>query len=87
MTKVYDRIYLVATIYLVQHGDKERLPGDPGLTELGKRQAAVTARWLRGMGLQAVYSSRRSSLPSRGCFIARAGGSASSDRRPSRGRY
>ena len=47
----------MTTIYLVQHGDKERLPGDPGLTELGKRQAEVTARWLRGTGLQAVYSS------------------------------
>jgi broad specificity phosphatase PhoE len=57
MTKVYDRIYLVATIYLVQHGDKERLPGDPGLTELGKRQAAVTARWLRETGPRAVHSS------------------------------
>jgi broad specificity phosphatase PhoE len=57
MSNVYDRIYLVTTIYLVQHGDKERLPGDPGLTELGKRQAEVTARWLRGTGLQAVYSS------------------------------
>jgi len=54
---VYDRIYLVTTIYLVQHGDKERLPGDPGLTELGKHQAEVTARWLRGTGLHAVYSS------------------------------
>ena len=57
ITKVYGRIYLVTTIYLVQHGDKERLPGDPGLTELGKRQAEVTARWLRATGLQAVYSS------------------------------
>jgi broad specificity phosphatase PhoE len=57
MTKVYDRICPVATIYLVQHGDKERLPGDPRLTELGKRQAAVTARWLWETGLQAVYSS------------------------------
>jgi len=54
---VYDRIYLVTTVYLVQHGDKERSPGDPGLTELGKRQAAVTARWLRGTGLKALYSS------------------------------
>ena len=57
MPNVYDRIYLVTTIYLVQHGDKERLPGDPGLTELGRRQAEVTARWLRGTGLQGVYSS------------------------------
>ena len=47
----------MTTIYVVQHGDKERLPGDPGLTELGRRQAAVTARWLQRMGLQALYSS------------------------------
>lgn len=57
MTKVYDRIYLVTTIYLVQHGDKERSPGDPGLTELGRRQAAITARWLRETELRALYSS------------------------------
>jgi broad specificity phosphatase PhoE len=47
----------VTTIYLVQHGDKERMPGDPGLTELGRGQAAVTARWLQGTGLHALYSS------------------------------
>ena len=44
-------------IYLVQHGDKVRVPGDPGLTELGKDQAAATARWLEGAGLQALLSS------------------------------
>src|ERR1700733_13412791 len=48
---------MVTTIYLVQHGDKERIPGDPGLTEVGKGQAAVTARWLQGTGLRALYSS------------------------------
>jgi broad specificity phosphatase PhoE len=47
----------VTTIYLVQHGDKERMPGDPGLTELGKGQAAVTARWLQRTGLHALYTS------------------------------
>ena len=47
----------MTTIYVVQHGDKERLPGDPGLTEPGQRQAAVTAHWLQKMGLQALYSS------------------------------
>lgn len=57
MSSVYDRIYLVTTIYLVQHGDKERSPGDPGLTELGRRQAAVTARWLGEIELRALYSS------------------------------
>jgi hypothetical protein len=34
---------LVTLIYLVQHGNKERTAGDPGLTALGTRQAAVTA--------------------------------------------
>ena len=50
-------IGLVTVIYLVQHGDKVRLPGDPGLTELGRDQAAATARWLEGEGLQALFSS------------------------------
>ena len=55
--QVYGTILLVTTIYLVQHGDKERMPGDPGLTALGRDHAAVTARWLQGMGLHALYSS------------------------------
>jgi len=50
-------IGLVTLIYLVQHGDKERLAGDPGLTELGSGQAGATARWLQGAGLQALFSS------------------------------
>jgi broad specificity phosphatase PhoE len=48
---------VVTLIYLVQHGDKERAAGDPGLTALGTRQAAVTARWLQERGLRALYSS------------------------------
>jgi broad specificity phosphatase PhoE len=48
---------LVTLIYLVQHGDKEPGPGDPGLTALGTRQADLTARWLRERGLQGLYSS------------------------------
>jgi broad specificity phosphatase PhoE len=35
------------TILIVQHGEKERQPGDPGLTDLGRRQAGTTADWLR----------------------------------------
>ncbi|TDE11808.1 histidine phosphatase family protein [Jiangella asiatica] len=46
------------TFYLVQHGDKQRTPGDPGLTELGRAQAARTGRWLRhNAELTACYSS------------------------------
>jgi broad specificity phosphatase PhoE len=47
----------VALVYLVQHGDKEPLPGDPGLTELGQRQATRTGRWLRGQAVRALYTS------------------------------
>ncbi len=44
-------------VFLIQHGDKEQLPGDPGLTATGRQQAALTARWLRNAGLRALYSS------------------------------
>ena len=36
-------------VVIVQHGDKERLPGDPGLTALGREQAARVADRLRPM--------------------------------------
>jgi hypothetical protein len=44
----------VTIVYLVQHGDKERLPGDPGLTALGRQQATRTGRWLSGRGVRAL---------------------------------
>jgi broad specificity phosphatase PhoE len=44
-------------IFLVQHGESEPGPGDPGLTDTGRRQAGRTAQWLYGCGLNAVYSS------------------------------
>ena len=47
----------MTVIYLVQHGEKERGPGDPGLTARGRAQAAATARWLRRMELTALYTS------------------------------
>ena len=47
----------MTVIYLVQHGEKERVPGDPGLTALGREQAAITASWFRRIELAAVYSS------------------------------
>lgn len=44
-------------VYVVQHGEKERALGDPGLTGRGREQAALAAEWLRDKGLQAVYAS------------------------------
>lgn len=37
-------------VYLVQHGEKEALPGDPGLTPAGEQQAAQA-------GLRSLYAS------------------------------
>jgi broad specificity phosphatase PhoE len=44
-------------VYLVQHGDKEALPGDPGLTPAGEQQAARTGHWVRQAGLRSLYAS------------------------------
>ena len=44
----------MAVAYLVQHGEKEPVPGDPGLTQAGRQQAG---RWLHGRGVQALYTS------------------------------
>ncbi|WP_205324552.1 histidine phosphatase family protein [Glycomyces sp. YM15] len=44
-------------VYVVQHGEKERVQGDPGLTARGREQAALAAEWLRDKGLRAVYAS------------------------------
>ena len=44
---------------IVQHGEKERLPGDPGLTAAGRSQAARTAAYLAGLDgpVSSVYAS------------------------------
>src|SRR4051812_34112222 len=47
-------------VVVVQHGEKEAPPGDPGLTVTGREQAAATARWLASRRLAepvAVWSS------------------------------
>jgi len=35
-------------VVVVQHGEKEHAPGDPGLTRVGQEQARRTAAWLAG---------------------------------------
>lgn len=52
------RIVGIAVVYLVQHGEKHSLPGDPGLTARGRQQATRTARWLRGLGVHTLCTSR-----------------------------
>jgi broad specificity phosphatase PhoE len=47
----------MTVVYLVQHGDKQRVPGDPGLTSLGCQQAGEVGAWLQGEGVRALYAS------------------------------
>ena len=44
-------------VYVVQHGEKQREPGDPGLTGLGRAQALLAAKWLRAVDFTGVYAS------------------------------
>lgn len=49
---------MTTSVIVVQHGDKERHPGDPGLTASGRSQAAATAAWLAESETpSALYSS------------------------------
>lgn len=47
----------MTVFHLVQHAEKKRRPGDPGLTAAGRRQAARTAERLRHLGVRAVFTS------------------------------
>lgn len=47
----------MSTFYLVQHAEKQRRGGDPGLTVTGRAQALWTGSCLRGRGVTEVWSS------------------------------
>ncbi len=72
----------VTMVYLVQHGEKQRLPGDPGLTELGRQQATRTGRWLSGLGVSALWTSpMRRARETADCIAAVTGLAVQSDAR------
>ncbi|MFE4869445.1 histidine phosphatase family protein [Streptomyces sp. NPDC056682] len=60
--------------YLVQHAEKQRQLGDPGLTVLGRQQAARTARHLQDVGIGALFSSPLRRARETAQFIAAACG-------------
>ena len=62
----------MAIVHLVQHAEKQPTPGDPGLTERGRAQAALTAHWLRAAGLGALHSSPLRRATETAQFIATA---------------
>jgi broad specificity phosphatase PhoE len=72
----------MTVVYLVQHGEKESLPGDPGLTARGRQQATRTGRWLRERGVQTLRTSPlRRARETAGCIAAVTGLTAQPDAR------
>ena len=72
----------VTVVYLVQHGEKEPGPGDPGLTELGRMQATRTGRWLGGLGVGALWTSpMRRARETAGCIASVTGLTVQADAR------
>jgi hypothetical protein len=72
----------VTVVYLVQHGEKEPGPGDPGLTELGRMQVTRTGRWLGGLGVGALWTSpMRRARETAGCIASVTGLTVQADAR------
>lgn len=68
--------------YLVQHGEKEQGPGDPGLTRTGRQQAARTGEWLCGQGVRTLFSSPlRRAQETAGCIASVTGLAIQTDAR------
>jgi broad specificity phosphatase PhoE len=69
-------------VYLVQHAEKERSPGDPGLTGRGREQATCTGRWLSRQDVAAVWTSpQRRARETADCITAVTGLKARCDAR------
>lgn len=47
----------MTTFYLLRHGMKETVMGDPPLSEVGVRQAEETAKYLKQFSIISIYSS------------------------------
>lgn len=47
----------MSTFYLVRHGAKEKVMGDPPLSEIGVKQAELTGKLLKQFSITAIYSS------------------------------
>ena len=52
-------------VLIVQHGEKEPFPGDPGLTAKGRRQATAAGKWIQNSFPSMSSGAARSGVPSR----------------------
>lgn len=47
----------MVTFYLIRHGQKEKVMGDPFLTEVGQLQAKYTGKFLKDKGIKQIFAS------------------------------
>ena len=45
------------TFYLIRHGQKNKNIGNPGLTDLGKKQAKLTGQYLSSFKIDKIFNS------------------------------
>jgi broad specificity phosphatase PhoE len=45
------------TYYLVRHGQKQNIPFDPPLSDMGQKQAQAAAEYLKDIPFLAIYAS------------------------------
>ncbi len=48
----------MTTFYLIRHGDKEFMPGNPTLNSKGIKQVEATAKYLMDKNIDAIFTSR-----------------------------
>lgn len=72
----------MTVIYLVQHGEKQPGPGDPGLTGPGRMQATRTGQQLAAFGICALWiSPMRHARQTAGCIASVTGLAVQADTR------
>lgn len=47
----------MVTLYLIRHGEKEKIAGDPALTPLGRKQALLTAEYIKTQKVDLIITS------------------------------
>lgn len=55
--KRYVIINIMSYVYLIRHGQKERMMGDPPLSAVGVAQAETTAKYFKDKNIEGIHSS------------------------------
>lgn len=61
----------MTTFYFIRHGQKETVPFDPPLTEIGVKQAEVTAKYIKDIPFKAIIVSQKTRAQETAQIIAK----------------